>query len=125
MSDAYLWVDHRPSTGFYFRIHQEEVRRALVPFVRSDGTKAPKGLSKSALVLWLFLGTELTGNFRGWRIGRELIEQFTGYKKAQIYKALAELKAAQFVEIACEKCKHDPKPCETTHERSTLVFRLV
>jgi len=106
----HTWVDSRSCNDHFFRMYRRELDKA-------------KHLDRSALVLWLYIGTELSGNSRGWKIGGTAIQEYTGLSRASLYRAMDALRAAGLVRTECDRCAKS-EACEK-HEKATTRHKIV
>ena len=107
----HTWIDSRSCNDHFFRIFRVELDKA-------------KNLDRSALILWLYIGTELSGNSRGWKIGGQAIQEYTGLSRASLYRAMDQLRDAGLVKTTCAQCESAKSPCDK-HERSTTTHRII
>ena len=107
----HTWIDSRSCNDHFFRIFRRELDKA-------------KHLDRSALVLWLFIGTELSGNSRGWKIGGQAIQEYTGLSRASLYRAMDQLRSAGLVKTECARCEKAATGCEK-HEKATTRHRII
>jgi len=114
----HAWIDARPSATQYFRVE------------RIDAEKA-RHLNRSALLVWLYVGMQVSGRRDAWRIGGQEILEWTGISRSQMYEALTALRSAGLIRTVCDRCA-DPSGfygpehgfCKQ-HQRSTLRHELI